>query len=128
VIQVSKETVQRRFGPERWVTLRETGEHVQVEAWSTIASAYRVRSRRRGVFLAADRDLDEVVVHPDAERGRYWNRCQAASCGAPLTPGLPICARCKALTCSCGRCACATSARATGAKKKTKMVKKAAVK
>ena len=49
---MAKEDMSPRFGPERWVTLRDTGEHVKVEAWSTIAAAYRVRSRKRGVRTA----------------------------------------------------------------------------
>lgn len=53
-----------RFGPEHWVTLRDSGEHVKVEAWSTIAAAYRVRSRRRGVLFATDDELDEVSSTP----------------------------------------------------------------
>jgi hypothetical protein len=113
-----KEVAVRRFGPERWVTLRKTGEHVQIEAWSTIASAYRVRSRQRGVFLAPDNDLDELLAHPEAHMGRHWNRCPAVGCGAPLTPGLEICARCKMQKCTCGRCACvSTRPRSTAAKK-----------
>ena len=38
-----KDETSPRFGPERWVTLRDTGEHVKVEVWSAIAAAYRVR-------------------------------------------------------------------------------------
>ncbi|HVO23593.1 MAG TPA: hypothetical protein VMW56_08195 [Candidatus Margulisiibacteriota bacterium] len=96
-----------RFGPEHWVTLRDTGEHVKVEAWSAIAAAYRVRSRKRGILFAADDELDEVVVHPDDGIGRYWPRCAAPGCGAPLTPNLVVCARCQSPTCACGRCRCA---------------------
>ena len=40
-----KEAEAPRFGPEHWVTMRDTGEHVKVESWSAIAAAYRVRSR-----------------------------------------------------------------------------------
>lgn len=119
---MSKEPL-RRFGPERWVTLRETGEHVQVEAWSTITSAYRVRSRLRGVFLAREDEVEELVDHPESSRGRHWNRCPAARCGAPLTPNLPLCPRCNAPKCTCGRCACATT-RTAAAKKSVKKVDK----
>jgi hypothetical protein len=103
---VAKEVEVRRFGPERWVTVRETGEHVQVEAWSPIKFAYRVRSRKNGRFLAADAELEDVPVHPEAARGRHWNRCPVVGCGAPLTPELATCERCNAPTCTCGRCRC----------------------
>jgi hypothetical protein len=96
-----------RFGPEHWVTLRETGEHVKVEAWSKIAAVYRVHSRKHGMLFVTDEQLDEVPVHPDVLLGKHWTSCQAPRCGAPLTPGLPICARCGAPICSCGRCQCA---------------------
>jgi hypothetical protein len=88
------------------VTIRDTGEHVKIEAWSAIAAAYRVRSRKRGVLFAADDELDEVLVHPDVALGKHWTRCAAVGCGAPLTPDLVICARCQAPTCACGRCRC----------------------
>lgn len=104
---MSKERVTPRFGPEHWVTLRETGEHVKVEAWSAIVAAYRVRSRKRGILFATEAELDEVPAHPEEHRGKHWNRCPAAGCGAPLTPELPICPRCQAATCACGRCRCA---------------------
>lgn len=121
-----KEEEQRRFGPEHWVTLRDTGEHVKVEAWSTIAAAYRVRSRLRGVLLVSDGDLDEVPVHPEVGLGRHWNRCRASGCGAPLTPGLAICPSCQAPTCTCGRCACPPkSARAKTTKPAKARAKKA---
>lgn len=124
---MSKVELVRRFGPERWVTLRETGEHVQVEAWSPIASAYRVRSRRRGVFLAGEDTLDELPVHPGVELGRHWNRCAAVGCGAPLTPDRPTCVRCDALTCWCGRCGCVSSRtkRPTAGKTRKKAAKAA---
>ena len=41
-----KEDTSPRFGPEHWVTLRDSGEHVKVEVWSSIAAAYRVRSKK----------------------------------------------------------------------------------
>ena len=103
---MAKDENLRRFGPERWVTLRETGEHVQVEAWSTIAGAYRVRSRKRGVLLVAEGDLQEVAAHPEAALGRDWRRCPAVNCGAPLTSDLPLCPECNTAICSCGRCKC----------------------
>ena len=114
---MAKEAPLRRFGPERWVTLRETGEHVQVEAWSTIATAYRVRLRNRSVILVPEGDLDDLPVHPEADRGRHWKRCAAARCGAPLTPGLAICPTCKGPTCACGRCLCVSAAAAKRADK-----------
>jgi hypothetical protein len=95
-----------RFGPGHWVTLRDSGEHVRIEVWSTIAAAYRVRSRRRGVFMATGEELDEVAPHPEEHLGRHWRSCVAPGCGAPLTPNLPRCARCHEATCACGRCAC----------------------
>ena len=102
-----KEDTSSRFGPERWVTLRNTGEHVKVETWSTIASAYRVRSSKRGVLVVTEDELDELPDHPEVHLGKHWNRCQAPGCGAPLTPELPICTHCQAPTCTCGRCGCA---------------------
>jgi hypothetical protein len=113
-----KDETSARFGPEQWGTLRDTGEHVKVEAWSAIAAAYRVRSRKRGVLFVTDDELDDLAVHPDADRGKHWNRCQAAGCGAPLTPELKICARCHAPTCTCGRCRCTSPARTKTARKK----------
>jgi hypothetical protein len=106
--------------------MRDTGEHVKVESWSAIAAVYRVRSRKRGVMFAADAELDEVLVHPEGELGKYWTRCPAAGCGAPLTPELVVCARCQTPICACGRCRCVRApARATRA---TKTRKKAAPK
>jgi hypothetical protein len=96
-----------RFGPGRWVTLRETGEHVQVECWSAIKSAYRVRSRKSGQQFAIQDDLMEISPHPDTDRGKYWPFCPAPGCGAPLTPDLLICPLCQGPTCACGRCQCA---------------------
>jgi hypothetical protein len=116
-----KEEVSPRFGPEHWVTIRDSGEHVKVEAWSAIAAAYRVHSRKRGVLFVTDEELDELPVHPEVERGRHWNRCQAVRCGAPLTPDLSICAHCHAPTCTCGRCHCPpvrAAARAKATRKK----------
>lgn len=104
---MTKEAMQRRFGAQHWVTLRDTGEHVQIEAWSTIKAAYRVRTRKGGVFLVPDADLDELPPHPEADRGKHWSRCAAMGCGSPLTPGLEICERCKEPICTCGRCHCA---------------------
>lgn len=100
-----------RFGPGQWVTIRDTGEHVKVEApWSSAADAYRVRSRKRGVLFLAEAALNEVAAHPEAHLGKHWSRCKAAGCGAPLTPDLPICARCHGPTCYCSRCQCARPA------------------
>jgi hypothetical protein len=101
-----KEESSPRFGPGQWVTVRDTGEHVKVESWSPIAAAYRLRSRKNGLLFATDDELDVVPAHPEAERGKHWSRCPAPGCGAPLTPTLPICGRCEAPTCACGRCAC----------------------
>jgi len=119
---MSKEPVSHRFGPEHWVTLRDTGENVKVEAWSPIAAAYRVRSRKRGVLFAADAELDEIPVHPEVELGRHWTRCAAAGCGAPLTPGLAACPRCQAPVCTCGRCGCVRLAAASPARAPRKKV------
>jgi hypothetical protein len=94
------------FGPETWVTLRDTGEHVKIEGWSSIAQSYRVRSTRRGLLFATEAEVEEVEAHPEADFGRSWRRCRNATCGAPLTPGLPICDRCQLATCTCGRCGC----------------------
>ena len=105
---MAKDQLSPRFGPERWVTLRDSGEHVKIEAWSAIAKAYRVRSRKRGILFVGEDELDEIAVHPEGERGKHWNRCQAVGCGAPLTPELPTCPRCQAPTCTCGRCQCPT--------------------
>ena len=101
-----KEEDTRRFGPGSWVTIRGSGEHVQVEAWSTIAAAYRLRSRKNGLLFATDAELDEVTAHPDVHLGKHWSRCRAPACGAPLTPSLPICPKCQGPTCTCGRCRC----------------------
>ena len=120
---MAKEVVSPRFGPERWVTLRDSGEHVKVEAWSGIAAVYRVRSRKRGVLFVGENELEDIALHPEVERGKHWTRCHAAGCGAPLTPELPICPRCQAPTCACGRCRCPTgraaAGRAKGARKKS---------
>jgi len=32
-----KEDASPRFGPQHWVTIRDSGEHVKVEAWSANA-------------------------------------------------------------------------------------------
>jgi hypothetical protein len=105
------------------VTLRSSGEHVKIEAWSSIAAAYRVRSRKGGLQLVTDDEVDEVPVHPEVHLGKHWSRCQAPACGAPLTPDLPICPQCHAPTCTCGRCRCerpaAKAARAKAVRKKT---------
>jgi hypothetical protein len=108
---MGREESPHRFPPERWVTLRDTGEHVKVEMWSGIAAAYRVRSRKRGLLFATEEELDAIVAHPEEHLGKYWHRCRAPGCGAPLTPELPLCVRCQALTCTCGRCGCARPAR-----------------
>src|SRR5579862_5211057 len=114
---MGKEPVTPRFGPEHWVTLRATGEHVKIEAWSAIAAAYRVRSRKRGVLFAVDDELDEILVHPEVGLGKHWARCAAPGCGAPLTPELAVCGRCHAPTCACGRCRCARTPPAGTGKK-----------
>lgn len=116
---MSKEAPPRRFGPERWITVTGTGEHVQVEMWSSIMTAYRVHSRKRGTFLVGEGEVQDLAPHPEAARGKYWNRCPAVGCGAPLTPELEVCASCGALTCACGRCRC-PSGRATAVKKARK--------
>jgi hypothetical protein len=115
-----KENEAPRFGPGRWVTMRDSGEHVKVESWSTIAAAYRVRSRKGGVQFAREAELAEVCAHPEAQLGKHWSRCAASGCGAPLTPDLATCPRCHALTCTCGRCRCERKpvARAKTARKK----------
>ncbi len=114
---MSKQPITPRFGPEHWVTLRATGEHVKIEAWSAIAGAYRLHSRKRGVWFAADDELDEILVHPEVGLGKHWPRCVAAGCGAPLTPELVVCARCHTPTCACGRCRCVSTPRAATRKK-----------
>ena len=96
-----------RFGPGHWLTMRDTGEQVKVEAWSTIAAAYRVRSRKNGLQFASETELEEVCVHPEDHLGKHWSRCAAAGCGAPLTPALAVCPHCNAPKCTCGRCQCA---------------------
>jgi hypothetical protein len=121
-----KEEITPRFGPGCWATLRDTGEHVKVEVWSTIAAAYRLRSRKNGLLFATDAELDEVPVHPDVHLGKHWSRCHAAGCNAPLTPSLPICPKCQAPTCTCGRCACIRPATAARARAKVTRKKVAA--
>jgi hypothetical protein len=100
-----------RFGPGIWATLRDTGEHVKVEFWSPLAGAYRVYSRKNGVRLVGEDELDALAAHPEEHLGKFWRRCPAPGCGAPLTPGLEECAQCHAPTCTCGRCACPPRAR-----------------
>ena len=116
---MAKEEQVQRFGPEQWVTLRETGEYVKVEAFSPIAAAYRLRSRKNGMLFATDAELDTVPVHPEDHIGKHWQRCQAAGCGAPLTPSLPVCERCTKPICTCGRCQCARPTAASRAAAKT---------
>ena len=114
-----KEDEIRRFSPGQWATMRDSGVHVKVEAWSEIADAYRVHSRKDGLQFAAPEDLEPVVAHPNAHLGKYWSRCHAPGCGAPLTTGLAICPKCGGLTCNCGRCQCPRpSAAAKGKRKK----------
>lgn len=103
---MAKEEHLHRFGPGRWVTLRETGEHVRIEAWSVIAAAYRVRAGKTAVRFATESEIEVVPAHPEEHLGKYWSRCRAMGCGAPLTEGLVICPACKAPTCTCGRCQC----------------------
>ena len=105
-----KEEVAARFGPGHWVTVRETGDHVKVESWSTIAAVYRVRSRKHGLQFVGEEELTEVCVHPDEQLGKHWSRCQAPGCGAPLTPDLAACPVCHAPKCTCGRCHCVGAA------------------
>jgi len=107
---MAKEVVSPRFGPGRWVTMRDTGENVKVEMWSSIAAAYRVRSKKKGLQIVTDDEVDDLVAHPDAERGKHWHLCPAPACGAPLTPNLTTCPRCEGPTCTCGRCRCVRAA------------------
>ncbi len=107
------------------MTLRDTGEHVRVEVWSAIAAAYRLRSRKSGLLFATDAEVEDVPVHPDEQRGKHWSRCRATGCGAPLTWGLAICARCQAPTCTCGRCECIRPSTVTGTPRR-KMARKQA--
>ncbi len=102
-----REDVPRRFSPEMWVTIRDTGRHVKIESWSDIAGAYRVRSAKRDVLFLTDAELDDVIPHPEERLGRCWSRCRGAACGAPLTAGLAICEHCGQPRCTCGRCGCA---------------------
>lgn len=103
---MARAEVPRRFGPGLWVTIRDTGEHVKIETWSDIASSYRARSARNGLLYVTDAEVDEVLAHPEAQLGKCWARCRNTSCGAPLTPNLVVCEKCKAPSCTCGRCAC----------------------
>ena len=107
-----------RFGSGHWVTIRDTGEHVRVELWSPLAAAYRVHSVKRGLLFMGDSELDEVPPHPEQHLGKYWSLCRAPRCGAPLTPDLPICPRCQAKACTCGRCQCVSPATAARGKRK----------
>lgn len=118
---MTKKEEAHRFAPEMWVTIVDTGENVKVESWSTIAGAYRVRSRKSGLQFLGEAALGELSTHPEAHLGKDWERCAALGCGAPLTPELEVCERCQTLTCLCGRCQCITAAtrsRAARAKKK----------
>lgn len=119
-----KEVKATKFGPESWITIRATGEHAKVETWSNIALAYRVRSRKRGLMFVTDGEVEALVEHPEAHLGKHWSRCQAPGCGAPLTPDLPVCERCQAHTCTCGRCKCARATTAARARTKAKATKK----
>ena len=115
---MGKEAGAPRFGPEHWVTMRDTGEHVKVESWSAIAGAYRVRSGKHGLQFVSQADLEEICVHPEVHLGKHWSRCLAPGCGAPLTPELSTCPQCHAPICSCGRCQCTRRPRAKVARKK----------
>jgi hypothetical protein len=116
---MQKEDDPHRFGPECWVTMRDTGEHVKIESWSRIAAAYRIRSRKNGLQLVSADALIAIDAHPEAHLNRHWSRCQATGCGAPLTPELPTCPQCNGPTCTCGGCQCVpTRARAKTARKK----------
>lgn len=114
-----KDEFSHRFGPDLWVTIRNTGEHVKIETWSNIAASYRVRSAKGGVFYLTDAEVDEVVGHPEEHLGKCWRRCRNTACGAPLTPGLPVCEHCQAPTCTCGRCECVRVTAAARARAKT---------
>lgn len=119
---MTKKDVAPRFAPEVWVTVIDTGENVKVESWSAIADAYRVRSRKSGLQFLRQAALGELSAHPEAHLGKDWGRCKGTGCGAPLTPGLPVCERCGAFTCVCGKCQCvakATRARVPRIKKDT---------
>src|SRR5262245_35074949 len=112
---MSKAERPMRFGPEIWVTIRETGEHAKIECWSAATGEYRLRSSR-GLLYRTDEELDEVAAHPEAHLNRRWKRCARSNCGAPLTPGLAVCPRGLAPTCTCGRCGCASPSRARAKK------------
>lgn len=103
-----------RFTPGQWVTMRDGGAHVKIESWSAIAATYRVRSRKNGLQFSSEAELEKICEHPEVHLGKHWNRCQAAGCGAPLTPELATCPRCHAPTCLCGRCQCPSKAAARG--------------
>jgi hypothetical protein len=123
---MAREDHSPRFGPGVWATVRDTGEYVKVESWSGIAAAYRVHSVKSGLQFLTEADLDEVPEHPDARLGKQWIRCRAPKCGAPLTADLPVCERCGAPVCTCGRCECgrtSTASRARKAKAKPQPVK-----
>lgn len=124
---MAKEEVSPRFGPGQWVTIRDSGEHVKVEAWSAIAAAYRLRSRKKGLLFATDAEVDEVPIHPEAHLGKHWRRCPASGCGAPLTPTLPVCPRCEGPICTCGHCGCPRPVAALARARAKTTRKKAAV-
>jgi len=118
---MAQHPITHRFGPDIWATVSSTGEHVRVELWSNIASAYRVRSAGSGVQFFQEAELEEVPKYPDEDFCRDWSRCRGTGCGAPLTAELPLCQSCQARICTCGCCACSTaSARSAKAKKATK--------
>jgi len=63
-----------RFGPEPRVTMRDTGEHVKVECWSSIAVVHRVPSLKHGLQFASEADLVEICAHPEVHFGKYSSR------------------------------------------------------
>jgi hypothetical protein len=118
-----------RFGPDVWVTVASTGEHVKVELLSQVANAYRVRSSANGVQFYQDDELNETAPHPGEDAGRHWSRCRGTGCGAPLTAELTTCETCQAPVCTCGRCACSPAiARRAKAARTKKAAKKTAKK
>jgi hypothetical protein len=118
---MAQHKISHRFGPDIWVTVGSTGEHVRVELWSDIANAYRVHSAGNGVQFFQEAELEEMPPHPDEDFGRHWSRCRGMGCGAPLTAALPVCEKCQARICTCGRCGCSTAtARRTKIKKSAK--------
>jgi hypothetical protein len=117
---MTKKEEAHRFAPEAWVTVIGTGENVKVESWSAIAGAYRVRSRKSGLQFLGETALEELSAHPEAHLGKDWGRCKTVGCGAPLTPELDLCERCRAPVCICGRCQCVAKTSKSRAKRAKK--------